>query len=626
MAEFGCLPRKRRTGYCVPQGPIPDRMMKTCLVRLTVLAGLLAVALFAARGHRLNFLRAASPREPLAAAGVLLAGRSQRQRMKRRVAAFSDLGRRLSAVQTQKEAAEIILETADELCGWDACFLDLLCEGGAAVTNVLCIDTLNGQRTEAVRDSGPVALSPVARQVLKQGPQMVLRPAAADGSPNARPSDDEARLRASLLCVPVRKDAAAIGLLSIQSYTTNAYTEEDLHTLQALADHCGGALERIRAEAALIESNERLRLALAASRMGTWTHEFAGQERVVGSPELDVILGLQPGEFAQAGVYAFVHPDDRDLVRQTFARAMESRQDYEVEFRFLPRDRPMGWMLGRGRACYNAEGKPVRLVGVAIDITARKEAEQEVSRLNAELEKRVQARTRQLEAINQELEAFAYSVSHDLRAPLRGIRGFSDILLERCAGQLDSFGQDCLRRTCECSQHMQRLIEDLLKLSRVGRSELQWQLVDLSSVVVSLAAELRRAEPGRAVEFVIAPHLRVEGDERLLRITLENLIGNAWKFTSQREQARIEFGLATEPESAFFVRDNGVGFEAAYAGKLFGVFQRLHSASEFPGTGIGLATVQRIVTRHNGRVWATGVAGQGATFYFTLPGRGGYEL
>jgi light-regulated signal transduction histidine kinase (bacteriophytochrome) len=283
-------------------------------------------------------------------------------------------------------------------------------------------------------------------------------------------------------------------------------------------------------------------------------------------------------------------------------------------------------MLGRGRAYYDAAGKPVRLAGVAIDITDRKIAELEISRLNAELERRVQERTAQLEATNQELEAFAYSVSHDLRAPLRGIRGFSEVLLEHHASQLDVQGQELLGRACESAQRMNRLIDDLLKLSRIGRSELRWQPVNLNALAESIAAELRKAEPARAVEVAIEPNLRAEGDERLLGIVLDNLLGNAWKFTSHRPQARIEFGFTAKPEPAFFVRDNGVGFDMAYAGKLFGVFQRLHSASEFPGTGIGLATVQRIIKRHCGHTWATGVVNQGATFYFTLPETRDFEL
>jgi PAS domain S-box-containing protein len=559
---------------------------------------------------------------------TLVAGRPQRKWSEQRAAVFSNLGQRLSIVRTPKEAAQIILEAADALWQWDACVLDLCSADPASVTPVVCIDTIDGRRAEILPDASSARLSAIALRALEQGPQLVLQPASAGFAPNVVPFGDKTRPSASLMYVPIRKNARAIGLLSIQSYTPNAYTEADLSTLQALADHCGGALERIRAEAALDESDERLRMALAASRMGTWTRELDAANRMFWSPELEAIFGLRLGEFpgTEQALYEFIHPEDRELVRQAFEKAIQIKSDYEVEFRFLPRGRPPGWMLGRGRAYYDAAGKPFRLAGIAIDITSHKEAEQEINRLNAELERRVQARTAQLEATNQELEAFAYSVSHDLRAPLRAIRGFSEVLLERYTGQLDEEGREMLQRVCGASEHMGRLIDDLLKLSRVGRSELRWQPVNLSAQAEALAAELQKAEPRRAVRFVIEPNLRAEGDERLLKVLLDNLLGNAWKFTSHQPEARIEFGFTAQPEPAFFVRDNGVGFDMAHAGKLFGVFQRLHSTSEFPGTGIGLATVQRIVTRHRGRVWAVGGVNQGAAFYFTLPDTQDFQL
>jgi signal transduction histidine kinase len=244
---------------------------------------------------------------------------------------------------------------------------------------------------------------------------------------------------------------------------------------------------------------------------------------------------------------------------------------------------------------------------------------EEVLRLNAELEQRVAERTSQLEYTNRELEAFCYSVSHDLRAPLRSIDGFSQALIEDFPREVPEEAQRYLGRIRAATQRMAQLIEDLLNLSRVSRGELQRQDVDLAEIARQVAAELRQREPGRSVEVSIWDGLRANADPRLVRTALENLVGNAWKFTGKCEAPRIEIGaLRDGGRATYFVRDNGAGFDMAYADKLFGAFQRLHSANEYAGTGIGLATVQRIVHRHGGRIWADALPGKGAVFFFTL--------
>ncbi|HWF48308.1 MAG TPA: ATP-binding protein [Bryobacteraceae bacterium] len=237
-----------------------------------------------------------------------------------------------------------------------------------------------------------------------------------------------------------------------------------------------------------------------------------------------------------------------------------------------------------------------------------------------ELERRVQERTTQLAAANKELEAFSYSVAHDLRTPLRSIDGFSQAVLEDYGEKLDSDGKNHLQRVRAATQRMSGLIDDLLNLSRVTRSEMHKESLNLSAIAKSVAGELQKSAPDRPVEFMIEEDLIAKGDSRLLRVVMENLLGNAWKYTARHDRARIEVGRlpGDNGRAVCFVRDDGAGFDPRYAARLFGAFQRLHSTSEFPGTGIGLATVQRIIRRHGGDIWAEAEVEKGATFFFTL--------
>jgi PAS domain S-box-containing protein len=254
-----------------------------------------------------------------------------------------------------------------------------------------------------------------------------------------------------------------------------------------------------------------------------------------------------------------------------------------------------------------------------IDITARKQAEAALQNLNETLEQRVAARTSELEIANQELESFSYSVSHDLRAPLRGMDGFSQTLLDDYSDKLDAQGKDYLNKIRSSSQLMAKLISDILTISRITRAKLERAPVDLSGLAEEVKDELTRHQPERQVEIRIVPGLEAMGDRNLLKLVLQNLLENACKFTRGTEPALVEFGVKDiDGQKAFFVQDNGVGFDMAYSDKLFKPFQRLHSDKEFPGTGIGLASVNRIIGRHGGRVWAQSEVGKGATFYFTL--------
>jgi light-regulated signal transduction histidine kinase (bacteriophytochrome) len=252
-------------------------------------------------------------------------------------------------------------------------------------------------------------------------------------------------------------------------------------------------------------------------------------------------------------------------------------------------------------------------------LQALSDRESDIRRMNAELERRVAQRTEQLEATNRELESFAYAVSHDLRAPLRSMSGFSQLLQESPTSALDEKSRHYLQRINDASKRMSTLIEDLLNLSRISRTELTPRNIDFTQLITDVATIVRERHPGRVIEVQIEPGMTIEGDQRLLKIAMENLLDNAFKYTAHTAVAQVSVGTQTDERGCtFYVRDNGVGFDMAYSSKLFGPFQRLHSDAQYPGTGIGLVTVQRILARHGGRIWVEAALDQGATFYFTV--------
>lgn len=347
---------------------------------------------------------------------------------------------------------------------------------------------------------------------------------------------------------------------------------------------------------------------ISADSRGNIIYFNPGAEHIFGSPASRVIgqplTLLMPERFHPAfwrGLERFLTKGEAHVIGTTveFAGTTLEGREFPLELSLAT------WKTGEG----------IFFTAIIRDITRRKRAEEKINTLNEDLKRR----SAELEAANKELKTFAYSVSHDLRAPLRAIDGFSNALVNNCWEKLDPRSKNDLQRVRAASQRMGQLIDDMLALSRVTRSEMRFTPVDLSALAEGILAELQKSQPERKVEFFTAPKLTVNADANLLQIALENLLGNAWKFTGKRPKAQIELGLTSHNgKPAYFVRDNGAGFDMTYAGKLFGAFQRLHRVAEFEGTGIGLATVQRIIHRHGGTVWAEGAVEKGATFYFTL--------
>jgi light-regulated signal transduction histidine kinase (bacteriophytochrome) len=319
------------------------------------------------------------------------------------------------------------------------------------------------------------------------------------------------------------------------------------------------------------------------------------------------------------GVFlAGLHTDDRARVDGIIQNLLKqvSGDEYDTEYRTIGlQDGKERWVAARGRMFFDETGRAVRFVGTTLDISERKHAEKKIEELDTNLAERAG----ELALANQELEAFNYTVAHDLRNPLNVVSSYCQVIRELCGNQLDMKCKEYLQEAYNGTLRMNRLIGDLLKFSQLARAELHRETIDLSAMAWAVIAELKQAEPGRRVEFRIADGVGADGDANLLRVVLDNLLGNAWKYTAKREKAVIEFGLTKiDGKAAWFVRDNGEGFDMADSEKLFTPFQRLSGTTEYKGFGIGLATVERIIRRHGGRIWAEGEPGNGATFYFTL--------
>jgi PAS domain S-box-containing protein len=373
--------------------------------------------------------------------------------------------------------------------------------------------------------------------------------------------------------------------------------------------HDDGALaivrERDRALGALREAESRFRIMADTSPVLLWMSGTDGLCTFFNERWL-AFTGRPMERELGSGWAEGVHHEDFQRAMDHYLEAFVARREFRIEYRLRRADGEYRWLLDTGVPRFLPSGVFAGYIGCCIDIP-------ELKRTRDELDRRVRERT-------AELEAFAYSVSHDLRAPLRHIDGFSQALLEQHAGQLDAEGRHVLERVRLGARRMGGLIDDLLQLSRIGRQELDVVPCDLSKLARSVASSLHGRDPDRTTEIAIADGLAGLGDPRLLKIALDNLLGNAWKFTSKVEHGRIEVTSRTRGNvTEYVVRDNGVGFDMAHAAKLFAPFQRLHREDEFPGTGIGLAIAHRIITRHGGQIRAESCPGAGATFAFTLP-------
>jgi PAS domain S-box-containing protein len=368
--------------------------------------------------------------------------------------------------------------------------------------------------------------------------------------------------------------------------------------------------ERKMTEGALRNSEARLKEAQHVAGLGSWEC-YGSHGGTIYSDEMYRIFGFPRGtKMDTEAIVSTIHPEDRARMRGLLEGIKKDPHNFDTMFRVVRPNGQVRQIHAQGELTYDSAGKPTKMTGTAVDVTDRLEAEKE------------RLQNARLQAANRELEAFSYSVSHDLRSPLRSIDAFGKLLTEEYGAQLDDNARSYLDLILSSTQRMNQLIDDLIEFSRVTSTQIDRTEVDLSALAQTIARDLQRTMPSRKVEWLIAPDLKAHADRRLVRIALENLVGNSWKFTGKTEAARIEFGATRDGnETVYFVRDNGAGFDMEFASRLFGVFQRLHSETDFTGTGIGLAIVQRIIARHGGRIWAEGVVNQGSTFYFTLPGK-----
>lgn len=380
------------------------------------------------------------------------------------------------------------------------------------------------------------------------------------------------------------------------------------------------AIYKHQIESKLRESEERYRAVVETSPDGIGITDLEGRLVTVNKRFIEMWGYDNPQELIGLNYLYLISPEERAWAVKNMQKIQAGNSTAPFERRFLRKDGTIFYGESDAACLHDSNGRIVSIIVISRDITGRKMAEDAILKLNVELEQRVALRTASLEASNKELEAFSYSVAHDLRTPLRTIISFSQIVLDDYSHQVDSKGQDYLKRILKSSRTMANLIDDLLNLSRITRAEINRVEIDLVPIAKIISQQLFNSQPERKVEFFLPDRLFVHADPVLIQVALENLLGNAWKFSSHADPARIELGsLEQDGSTIIYVKDNGVGFDMTYENKLFNAFERLHPMNEFEGTGIGLSIVKRIIHRHGGRVWAESEIGKGATFYFTNP-------
>ncbi len=377
--------------------------------------------------------------------------------------------------------------------------------------------------------------------------------------------------------------------------------------------------ERKKVEKDLLESEKKFRTFVEATKEWIWMMDLEGKN-TYSNPAIKSILGYEPDELKDVDSFKFMHPDDQSKVKEIVDKKIEEKEGWSnLVIRWIHKDGTFRYLESNAFPIIDSNDNLIGYQGADRDITERKKAEEALIKFNEELEKRVQKRTEELINVNKELESFSYTVSHDLRAPLRSINGFSQILLEGYKDKLDEEAIGYINRIINSSNKLAELIDHLLNLSRITRSEVHKTKVDLSKMANDIIIELKEFNPDRNINFICEKGIIVDADYTLIHSAIYNIIHNAWKYTSKKSKTKIEFGETKKLENrVFYIKDNGAGFDMKYSDKLFKVFQRLHSDKEFEGTGIGLATVNHIINKHGGIIWAESEINKGTTFYFTL--------